>query len=82
MELAKEMLAAILRSEEIKIEFPQLKASLSELVETESYAALSMIKCILEDRDLSDEDCFLRIEEIVKVFEGLGSNCGGRHDFG
>ena len=36
----------------------------------------------LEDDSLEDSECFYRIEEIVCVFEGLGSDCGSRHDFG
>ena len=46
------------------------------------YEALGKIKAILEDDSLSDRECFQQIEEIVNVFESIGSSCGSRHDFG
>lgn len=45
------------------------------------YAALEQIRTILKDDTLDDHDCFRRIEEIVCVYEQLGSDCGSRHDF-
>ena len=53
-----------------------------EIVETESYRALVKIKRVLENDDLSDAECFNKIEEIVNIFEAMGSGCGNRHDFG
>ena len=44
-------------------------------------SCLTKIKEILEDRTLQDAECFSQIEEIIYVFENLGSNCGSRHDF-
>jgi len=55
---------------------------LEELLEKECYKALKKIKEIIEDDSLSDKECFMQIEEIVCVFERLGSGGGGRHDFG
>ena len=46
------------------------------------YEALVKIKKILEEDHLSDQDRFWRIEEIVQVYEELGSDGGNRHDFG
>lgn len=46
------------------------------------YQALCQIKVILEDDSLSDSECFRQIEEIVNVFEDIGSSGGSRHDFG
>ena len=40
------------------------------------------IKNIIENDDLTDKECFERIEEIVCVLEDIGSDGGGRHDFG
>lgn len=51
-------------------------------VEMECFHALAKIKCILEDDSLRDEECFYQIEEIINIFEDLGSECGNRHDFG
>ena len=44
-------------------------------------ALVKRIKEILEDDELEDEECFMKIEEIVCVFEDLGMGCGSRHDF-
>ena len=40
------------------------------------------IQNILRDGSLSDPECFRQIEEVVRCFETLGSDGGGRHDFG
>ncbi|MEE1055782.1 MAG: hypothetical protein UH239_00850 [Acutalibacteraceae bacterium] len=48
----------------------------------ESYKALQKIKTIIEDDSLEDKECFMKIEEIVCLFEALGSDGGNRHDFG
>jgi len=47
-----------------------------------SYKALEKIRAILADDALSDAECFRKIEAIVCVLEELGSDGGGRHDFG
>ena len=54
----------------------------SFLAHDRAYEALVKIKKILEEDHLSDQDCFGRIEEIVRVYEELGSDGGSRHDFG
>ncbi|MDD3164847.1 MAG: hypothetical protein PHS97_03220 [Oscillospiraceae bacterium] len=46
------------------------------------YQALLAIKAALNDDTLQDDACFQKIEEIVCIFEALGSNGGARHDFG
>ena len=69
MELYQEILHHILADEKIQVSFPELTNSdISKIVELECY--------------LEDSECFYRIEEIVCVFEDLGSDCGSRHDFG
>ncbi|WP_040197836.1 hypothetical protein [Candidatus Soleaferrea massiliensis] len=40
------------------------------------------IKAVIEDDSLQDAECFMKIEEIVRVFEQLGSSGKSRHDFG
>ena len=37
---------------------------------------------VIEDDSLEDDECFMKIEEIVCAFENLGSGGGNRHDFG
>lgn len=81
MRLFQNILKEILMEEEVQVIFPNLKMSPSELVEMKCYMALRDIKKILEDDTLEDKECFGKIEEIVHIFEGMGSDCGTRHDF-
>ena len=77
MELWQEMLGGL--TEEERREFVvQIKA----LLELRCYRALDEIRTILRDDTLSDSACFEKIEEIVCAMERIGSNGGGRHDFG
>lgn len=82
MELYKEILARALMSGEIQITFSGQKPDISKMIEGKCYKALQKIKAIIEDDSLEDKECFMKIEEIVCVFEEIGSNCGSRHDFG
>lgn len=43
--------------------------------------ALEDIRRVLDDDRLDDPGCFQRIEEIVRIYETIGSNAGSRHDF-
>ncbi|MEG1191413.1 MAG: hypothetical protein RSD48_08240 [Oscillospiraceae bacterium] len=81
MELWQELLKEILGKEEIEISFPNLKLNIKELVEINCYRALQSIKAILDDSSLTDGECFEKIEQIVALFEHLGSG-SSRHDFG
>lgn len=82
MELFQEMLLYRLLQGDVQITFPGLESSFSEEIEMESYKTLKRIKAVIEDDSLSDADCFMKIEEIILIFEELGSNGGFRHDFG
>lgn len=79
MDLYKEILISILKKEEVNVVFPGIKAGVAEMVEMKSYMALQKIKAIIENDSFSDFEC---VEEIVCVFEEIGSGGGGRHDFG
>lgn len=81
MRLFQDILKEILMEEEVQVVFPNLKLSPGELVEMKCYRALREIKRILEDDTLEDKECFGKIEEIVCIFEGMGSDCGTRHEF-
>lgn len=81
MELWKEILAEVLSEEQAQVTFPNLTISAAEIVEGACYRALNNIKTILENEELSDPECFLKIEQIIRTLESLGSNCGSRHDF-
>lgn len=54
----------------------------SAIVEGICYRALSSIQEVLNNPLLSDADCFRRIEQIVELFEQIGSYGNTRHDFG
>lgn len=82
MELYQEMLLKFLGGQKAEITFPQLNIEPEKILELQSYAALQKIKAIIEDDSQEDEECFMKIEQIVCLFEDLGSNGGTRHDFG
>ena len=83
MELFQEILCHTLANEKAQVSFSGLAdTEIIKIAELECYKALQKIKAILEDDSLEDSECFYRIEEIVCVFEDLGSGCGNRHDFG
>ena len=82
MQLYQEILAAVLAKEEVQITFPNLNINLTEMIESESYQALQKIKTVITDDSLTDRECFMKIEEIINIFETLGSGGGTRHDFG
>lgn len=74
MELYEEIIINIIKNKQIII-------NADRIVEMECYKSMQKIKTIIEDDSLNDEECFIKIEEIVRVFEKLGSNAGDRHDF-
>ena len=81
MELWKEIVCTLLEEGRLKIRVSP-KVNLNKLLSNACYLALVKIKKILEDPKNSDESCFEQIEEIVRVFEELGRDCGTRHDIG
>ena len=81
MELYEDILSFLLRSQRIEICFPDLKDK-GDVIEGICYCTLKKIKAVLEDDLLDDKECFEKIEEIVNLFEEIGSDCGSRHDFG
>ncbi len=81
MDLYKEIIVRVLEKENVNVTFPNLKMSMEEIVEVECYKALQKIKAIIEDDSLEDNECFMKIEEIVCLFEDLGSDGGIRHDY-
>ncbi len=82
MELYKEILAKVLAQSPMQITFPNLHIDANQVVELQCYLALCRIKDVLADDTLDDKECFSKIEEIVCIFESIGSNGGYRHDFG
>mgnify|MGYP000274759265 CR=1 FL=1 len=82
MELYKEILTKVFATKEVKITFSDLQIDPKEIVEMQCYRVLQKIKTVIQDDSLTDNECFMKIEEIVGIFETLGSNGGTRHDFG
>ena len=80
MELAKELSSFYLRRALSEIDLIDTD-DLGRIVETESYKALRKIKEIICDDTLDDPDCFDGIEKIVCLFDEMGIDSGGRHDF-
>ena len=81
MELWQEILGRALQKEAEESGFSEIDI-LSRLLDSECYRALKRIKDVIEDDTLEDADCFMKIEEIVCIFEKLGSHGKNRHDFG
>lgn len=82
MELYKELLVQILAQQDVQVTFSNCSLDLNRLVESAAYQAICRIRALLEDDSLDDRACFKKIEEIVCIFEDMGSSGGGRHDFG
>ena len=82
MDLYKEILVKILENRKIEVAFSNLSINVTEIVEQESYKALQKIKAVIQNDSLSDNEGFMEIEEIICLFEELGSGGGNRHDFG
>ncbi len=80
MELYKEIMVKVLEKKTAMVEFPGLQIEAEKIVEQECYRALLRIKNIIEDERLEDEDCFWKIEEIIRTLEAFGSDGGFRHD--
>ena len=79
MEILSRMVADKHRSGGLHI---VLDRGTAEKLESDCMAALGKIRAVLADDSLDDPECFERIERIVSEMEGLGIDCGARHDFG
>ena len=82
MQLYKEILTQILSNQEIHITFPNLNINPTVIIQSESYQALQKIKAVIHDDSLTDNECFMKIEEIICIFEALGSNEGRSYFIG
>lgn len=77
MELYERILCETIAHEII----PSLQLDAASLVEMKCYNAIQKIYEILSDDAKTDEECFLKIEQIVGELDALGIGGGGRHDF-
>ena len=72
----------ILREYFAEREFSLLDSDTAKsIVEGVCYKILMQIKYIIENKELSDLECFNAIEDIVCEFEKSGIKCSYRHDF-
>lgn len=81
MELMKEILEKNFPAVQIKLTERQARR-FEKVLQSASYRALKEIREIIRNKEFDDEECFFKIEEIVSVFEKIGSDGGSRHDFG
>ena len=80
MELWRELLISGLQDENNKFDCFN-DNGLKQIIENKCYKVLLQIIKTLDDQRLSDNDCFVKIEEIVYELEDNGIHCE-RHDFG
>lgn len=82
MELHQELLVNVLRDGRMTVYFPDFNIDPTELLEQRCYKLLNEIRAIIRDNEFSDEECFIKIERIICLFEENGIHYGIRHDFG
>ena len=82
MNLYEQIICNILSREPAQIYFPQLRLDFTKLVQNSCCLAVMHIKEIIDDPTLDDPQCYRKIEEIIRVYEQLGSDGGFRHDKG
>lgn len=80
MSLWKKILINSLQNETDNDDFTN-DETLKNLVESQCYQILQSIVLIIDDTNLSDEDCFDKIEKIIQLLEHSDIYTD-RHDFG
>ncbi len=80
MELWRELLVSGLQDESYKLNCIG-DNTLKKIIKDKCYKALLGIKQVIDDEKLKDEDCFIKIEEIICKLVEDGIFCD-RHDFG
>jgi len=80
MELSTQILSRLFdgdRGTKITLSIPE--SDITKLFTDTCYTALAEIHKIISDDKLDDFHC---VEQIIQIFERLGSDGGNRHDFG
>ena len=80
MDLWKKILINGLQNENDFIDFTN-DDTLKKVIESESYKILQSIICLINDVNLSDENCFYKIEKILTLLKN-NNIFTDRHDFG
>ena len=76
MQLATELLAKLLENQQINVTFPNLNLTAPELLEASSYQALCQIREILCDNQLSDPECFEKLNVLSACLSSLAQTVG------
>ena len=79
MELWKELLINGLQNESCNFDYIN-DTILKDILESSCYQVLLQIKQTIDDENLLDHDCFLKIEAILSTLEKYNIFCN-RHDF-
>lgn len=80
MELCMELLIGLLARGQVTVQVPAITEDVFERFNTTCYQMLKEIKAVLENKTYSDEAEFMKIEEILEVFDEHGCSCDSWHD--
>ena len=72
MTLYEEILWGCLRDIPVQVTFPNLTVNPSDLVEMRSFLAIERIRDILEQEELTDQDCAMQIRYVIYTLEAEG----------
>ena len=72
MTLYEEILWGCLRDIPVQLTFPNLTVNPSDLVEMKSFLAIERIRDILEQEELTDQECAMQIRYVIYTLEAEG----------
>lgn len=72
MTLYEEILWGCLRDIPVQVTFPNLTVNPSDLVEMKSFLAIERIRDILEQEELTDQECAVQIRYVIYTLEAEG----------
>ncbi len=72
MTLYEEILWGCLRDIPVQVTFPNLTVNPSDLVEMKIFLAIERIRDILEQEELTDQDCAMQIRYVIYTLEAEG----------
>lgn len=82
MELYEQILLKAFEREALDKLWPEMAKHAEAIVAQQCYQALEQIQAVITNDRLTDAECFMQIEQIIRIYEQLGSDGGDRHDFG
>ena len=72
MTLYEEILWGCLRDIPVQVTFPNLTVNPSDLVEMKSFLAIERIRDVLEQEELTDQECAMQIRYVIYTLEAEG----------